>query len=360
MATCKNCGCVMPADNLYCTQCGTKLEVTIQQNKGARHVPGRMSVPGSKSEKKYSGTIAAAVILILCALGLLGGLGVYFLGGYGDSALGSYEARRCWQDGAAVELNGESLLLSPWGKGELNLDGKTSQVTWKLTDGRITVTRKNNAYKGTLEKGVLKVKISGREFDFAREGASYTPENQKAIDWWNRDFYGWWIIRKGTGIYEEEKGRFYDACARVTVSPDGTGTMQIWDVNCEAGDFLAEADILMKNGMTANGGILSASGQFKSEALDPKEWSADPGNTTDIGNITQMISITGNFDDPKNPGSGYTYTVFLRPWGLDWEDVRGEREDSAYRDMMPKHYESWYLPLIQSGVDRAPEVMDVK
>lgn len=52
-------------------------------------------------------------------------------------------------------------------------------------------------------------------------------------------------------------------------------------------------------------------------------------------------------EDPSDPDSGFNYYIILRPWGMDWEDVRiADNSDNLYTDMMPLAYDDWYLPNI--------------
>ena len=38
------------------------------------------------------------------------------------------------------------------------------------------------------------------------------------------------------------------------------------------------------------------------------------------------------------------FRLYLRPWGMDWEDVR-----AADESLLPYYYDDWYLPLIEAG-----------
>lgn len=70
----------------------------------------------------------------------------------------------------------------------------------------------------------------------------------------------------------------------------------------------------------------------------------------------RMIAIDSYYYHPENSNNSFNYIFILRPWGMEWEDVRGvEDDDTYYADMMPFMYDSWYLPLIQAGVDSMPD-----
>ena len=42
----------------------------------------------------------------------------------------------------------------------------------------------------------------------------------------------------------------------------------------------------------------------------------------------------------------------LRPWGQLWDDISA--------DDVPPHYDSWYLPLLESGAIMAPDTIDIE
>ena len=68
----------------------------------------------------------------------------------------------------------------------------------------------------------------------------------------------------------------------------------------------------------------------------------------DTGDLDHMLIFPVDYVDPENEENGaYIYFV-LRPWGMDWEDVRNaDTADMLYADMMPVEYEDWYLPQIR-------------
>ena len=61
-----------------------------------------------------------------------------------------------------------------------------------------------------------------------------------------------------------------------------------------------------------------------------------------------LLCITGTYTDPQNPANNCSYSIILRPWGAEWEDIRaGDMTGMPYPDMLPIRYDSWYLPLIR-------------
>ena len=46
----------------------------------------------------------------------------------------------------------------------------------------------------------------------------------------------------------------------------------------------------------------------------------------------------------------------MRPWGVDWSDVRtGDVSGCWYEDMMPPGYDSWYARLLAQGTAQMPD-----
>ena len=65
------------------------------------------------------------------------------------------------------------------------------------------------------------------------------------------------------------------------------------------------------------------------------DWMADPG-ASDVSDFDHMIAIEGGEYEDEN--GGFKYTIYLRPWGMDWSDVKAK--DDWY---MPANYDSWYV-----------------
>ena len=62
-----------------------------------------------------------------------------------------------------------------------------------------------------------------------------------------------------------------------------------------------------------------------------------------------MIEIYGTYEDEDG---SFDYAIYLRPWGMDWEDVR-----EAEPEMMPYYYDDWYVGVMD---DVMPESMDIE
>ena len=163
-------------------------------------------------------------------------------------------------------------------------------------------------------------------------------------EFWNGDWYGWWIIESGTGDYALSEGGWWDACARIDLGEDGSGTLTLWDDSCEAGEYIAQASVQAEADLTTSGRLVSTGGSFLNCPLTGADaWYIDAAAPESMP-YHDMICISGVYTDPEGSGSSFVYTIYLRPWGMDWEDVRADNES-----LLPYFYDDWYLPLIDAG-----------
>ena len=163
-------------------------------------------------------------------------------------------------------------------------------------------------------------------------------------EFWNGDWYGWWIVESATGDYADTTGSWWDACARIELDADGSGTLTLWDDSCEAGQIIADAQVQASADLTTSGRLVSTDGSFFDCKLSGADaWYIDAAPSESMP-YSEMICISGVYTDPENSEDSFVYTVYLRPWGETWEDVRADNEE-----LMPYYYDDWYLPLIESG-----------
>lgn len=163
-------------------------------------------------------------------------------------------------------------------------------------------------------------------------------------DFWNGGWYGWWVINSGTGVYDDADGGWWDACARIDLDADGSGTLILWDDSCEAGQTIAQAYVQASADLTTSGRLVSTDGSFFDCALDGADaWYIDAAPSSAMP-YSDMICISGVYTDPENGENTFVYSIYLRPWGETWDDVRADNEE-----LMPYSYDDWYLPLIEAG-----------
>ena len=155
------------------------------------------------------------------------------------------------------------------------------------------------------------------------------------LDWWNGEWYGWWKMTGCYGYYESMEGGWWDACALIELGSDYTGTITLWDEDYTRSDPMASVQVsLNEAGTGTHGTVMSEGGWFTNVPLEHADWIVDPG----LLDYDDMIWISGDYEDGEDE---FHYDIYLRPWGLYWEDM----DESGY----PYRYTDWYLPLIDAG-----------
>lgn len=165
-------------------------------------------------------------------------------------------------------------------------------------------------------------------------GETGASGGEQLQDWWNGDWYGWWIMTGCYGYYEDMEGDWWDICGTIDIGEDGVGTVTLWDEDYTKSEPMVSASVsLSDDGTSIYGTMTSEGGAFTDIALEHGDWIVDPG-LVDYGD---MIHIDGDYE---NGGDAFHYDIYLRPWGTYWVDV--DEED------LPNLYDSWYLPLIDA------------
>mgnify|MGYP004624216175 CR=1 FL=1 len=155
------------------------------------------------------------------------------------------------------------------------------------------------------------------------------------LDWWNGAWYGWWKMTGCSGSYESMEGQWWDVCGEIAIGADYTGTITLWDEDYTRADPMALASVsLNEAGTGEHGTVMSEGGRFTDTALAHADWIVDPG----LLDYDDLIWIDGDYE---NGDDEFHYDIYLRPWGLYWEDM----DESGY----PYRYTDWYLPLIDAG-----------
>ena len=160
-----------------------------------------------------------------------------------------------------------------------------------------------------------------------------------SLDWlnyWNGDWYGWWLLMDGTGTYADlgdgEGQAIWDACAIIEAYEDTTGYMEVWDTD---DTVIAMLDLNFANPDDTEYGVMCCGGgDFLGQEVEKDAWYVDPENLA----YENIFDFRGEVEDEYGT---YSYRVLLRPWGTVWDDL-----DEAY---YPDSYYDWYLPLIEAG-----------
>lgn len=171
------------------------------------------------------------------------------------------------------------------------------------------------------------------------DGHNWILEEPREDDWWSGRWYGWLVFSNAAEYYSDWIGDCGDCLADITVYDDGTGYVEISWLD---GEVFASASVSFGAGTTEYGCMMSESGTMLNLDIGHADWIVDPGVTT-VSALEHMMQIDGTLYDAD--GDWIDYYFFLRPWGMDWEDVRNaDTSGMPYDDMMPLEYDTWYLP----------------
>lgn len=194
-------------------------------------------------------------------------------------------------------------------------------------------------------------------------GTVVSAEN---FDWWENEWYGWWAIKNGTGVYQapSDQNIVWDAFAEIDVYNDNTGRVKIWDTGTTMEEPMIIAyDVTFEDGMSEVGRLVSAridffpygwwNGGMAADTVSEREigWTVDPADST-VSHFENMLEIKGHYASDDNPEDSFDYYIYLRPWGTLWDDVRnGNTEGCLYKDMMPLYHDNWYVSLLNMGFE---------
>lgn len=158
-----------------------------------------------------------------------------------------------------------------------------------------------------------------------------------SFDFYNGDWFGWWMIDAHADDYTPYHGKKFDVLCRIDMNDDGkTGTIRMWDFGEYSYDHpFAEVEISLTDGTDDNiKAIKSKSGYFSDDKISKGDWTADPGLYTQY---SDYILLYDNFTDSSGTDA-YDYYIHLKKWGADWEDFGG----------YPNRYD-WYKDLVDKG-----------
>ena len=334
--------------------------------------------PKAPKQKKAGGGRKIALFAVIGVL-VIAALFAIFGGKGGSKAddpnLGRYEGVSCVVMGMDLGAEDEWIELKAKGKAQIFLMGEEYSGTWTLEGEEFTLTQHGDEFTGTLEDGVLTVDFSGMLYTFEKEGAQAgavlpspvtgsgdpgeksaepTPEAlQSPYEWWAGTWYGWAVITDAGGSFTEDIDMAIDVVAELSLNADDNGHLEIKDIY----DYpICDVDVSFSPGNTEYGILTCGEGSlWDFFATEPEEFPVAPGDWT-IDPSASMVSEFDHmicfYDTVYSPDNGwFDYYFFLRPWGMDWEDVRvADTSEMLYDDMMPLNYDDWYLPQLgESG-----------
>lgn len=236
--------------------------------------------------------------------------------------------------------------------GYMMLEDEYAELTYTLDYPSITIyTDDGDEISGTVENGILVLTDDGVRITFATYDAEVpVPDNltdlsnfntgsNASADYWNGDWYGWWIMENRTGYYAELDVDWWDAAARVTVDETNNGVLYFWDEDQSYSDPIATVYFTLGEGTTDAGCLTSESGNFWDLSIGHADWIVDPGACS-TSDFDHMITIDGHYEDSNG---SFDYYIYLRPWGMLWDDIA-----EANADLLPYYY-AWYQEMVAAG-----------
>ncbi len=173
--------------------------------------------------------------------------------------------------------------------------------------------------------------------------------SEELLDWWNGEWYGWWMMTESTGIFESLDGLWWDICADIEIGEDKYGTVTLWDEDWTRDEPMAHVLArLSEDGLGEHGTLYSDSGWFMDAEITSESWTVDPALAGMFDGYENVLCIGGYYEVGED---SFTYTIYLRPWGQLWDDIAAE-----YPNDIPYFYDDWYLPLLDAGKTMPDEI----
>lgn len=183
---------------------------------------------------------------------------------------------------------------------------------------------------------------------------SYTPSSsgsgnfESYADYWERGWYGWWIVADACDDFSDAISYSYDSLATFDLNGDEVH-MQVVD---DEGDQDFDVYMTLLEDGTDSGWLISSSGNILGYDVEQTYFYIDP--EADANLLEDYISFDVWLYDEDDSTVWVELKGFFRPWGSDFEDFYNVPEDELpyifgttqanYADMFPFCYDDWYVP----------------
>ena len=196
------------------------------------------------------------------------------------------------------------------------------------------------------ESAAVTVETPAPEEEAKPSGLPVLESAPDYADWWGGKWYGWAVFTEAHGRFLDQQDMTWDVVAQIDVQGD-EGHIRISDITDQSEAELS-ADVRFAKGLTEHGQMICRYGNFIDIAYGSNTWTCDPGASAE-GRLEHTIAFHFTYSNVENSEDSVLVTYILRPWGMRWDDVReADTTGMLYEDMMPQHYEDWYLPQLES------------
>ena len=173
-----------------------------------------------------------------------------------------------------------------------------------------------------------------------------TTDFSSYAEWWERGWYGFWIVCDACDDYADNIGYAYDCLATFTFEGDDQVHFELVD---SEGDTDVDCYMQFLEDSTDIGWLMSESGDVIGFDVEDTYFYIDPEADGQLlpDYISADIWLYG--DD----GTWAEIKLFLRAWGSDFDDFYDVSEsdlpsmcvnwETGYADMYPFNYDSWYV-----------------
>lgn len=396
MAFCPNCGDKLPDNAKFCTSCGAKItmpaapateqpapEAPMQQENHQSPVQNTQPVQnyqqpvqnmppvqnyqpsvqtasnaahGKSANKKLiviiGGCVLAAILItvLICTLG-----GSKSSGASTDPNAGMYtavtaevwgvemSAEDIWEKGMTIEL-------MDGGKCKLTVDGEKGSGKWTLDGTAVTISGGGIDAAGTLKDGVMTIENvmdMGVTLTLVREGSANTGANIPASSdatpaplvanlpdsltssytalqkQWNGAWYGVIHVIESNGSFSSIPQGDYDVFLTVEIGENGEGTFEVYLNGYDTPIAAAEC-------YAAEDGLYARKGSFAGSEMNIYNWMFLP--------MPAYADQYAMGDTVKEGGSMFDFTMFVKPWGADWDAEIAD--DALFPPSVDLYYDS--------------------
>ena len=223
------------------------------------------------------------------------------------------------------------LELGENGWGSFYLGDEGGLINWSLTGNELKLVFNDKTYAAVYEDDCIEMELldSGLKMNFVRLGSEIEIESKSEV----LAYYGWWDIGDASGQWQDYKDMWFDSCAVIEFSDNGTGELIMWDEDSS----YAEPISRIKVSRDEDGALSVIEGAFINCEINQDNLHFN----TAVDDYPEMIIGELAYSDSEGV---FNSVIYLRPWGYIWDDVQENAPE-----LLPYHYEDWYLPLVNAG-----------